>query len=590
MGVDIDPVNWGWLCDKGRFDFEAQRSDDRLTEPWSAVGDAAARRPLGRRARAAAAVGDPRRAGPDRVAVIGGARLTNEDAYAWAKLAKGVHRHRPRRRPARRRPAGRARARSAAAPPSTRCAPTGGTVVLLGPDVKEELPVLFLRLRDAVVDHGVRVDRDLAPRPAAHAARRRVAAPPSGRGRRRWCARCSTGRRPAPTPAASTQPRLPRAQRPARGRAGHRGRRSAVPRRVGRRGRRRGRRAAGRASPTRGSCRRCGGPTCTARSTWVWHRASSRAASPSTPAATWFSSPLAERAPATGARHDGHPAGGRVGRDRRARAARRRPARRLPRPRPGPPRPRRRRSGDRGRPVPHRPSTEAADVVLPAAGFTEVEGTTTNLEGRVSAGSARRSPARHRPRRLDHRRRARRVPSAPTSASTRSAAIRAEIGRGGPGARGRLSHRALDGATDGVVVPLAATEADGVPALVTFARRPRRLEPPALDRYSLRLVRLAQALRPGRARPVTPRPSRVWRPARILRVNPYDFDRLGVAAGDAGAPALLPRRLARRRSPPTRACRAAPPPSTSTSPGCTRQHLIDAAERVTDVRVETGGT
>ena len=29
-GVDSDPVNWGWLCDQGRFDFEAVNSDDRL--------------------------------------------------------------------------------------------------------------------------------------------------------------------------------------------------------------------------------------------------------------------------------------------------------------------------------------------------------------------------------------------------------------------------------------------------------------------------------------------------------------------------------------------------------------------------------
>ncbi len=36
------------------------------------------------------------------------------------------------------------------------CRP-GGTVLVLGPDVKEELPVLFLRLRDAVLDDGVKV-------------------------------------------------------------------------------------------------------------------------------------------------------------------------------------------------------------------------------------------------------------------------------------------------------------------------------------------------------------------------------------------------------------------------------------------------
>ena len=36
------------------------------------------------------------------------------------------------------------------------CAP-GGTVLLLAPDLKEELPVLFLRLRHAVVRDGVTV-------------------------------------------------------------------------------------------------------------------------------------------------------------------------------------------------------------------------------------------------------------------------------------------------------------------------------------------------------------------------------------------------------------------------------------------------
>ena len=33
LGVDIDPVNWGWLCDKGRFGFEAVNSPERLTDP-----------------------------------------------------------------------------------------------------------------------------------------------------------------------------------------------------------------------------------------------------------------------------------------------------------------------------------------------------------------------------------------------------------------------------------------------------------------------------------------------------------------------------------------------------------------------------
>ena len=33
QGVDSDPVNWGWLCDRGRFNFEAVNSEHRLTDP-----------------------------------------------------------------------------------------------------------------------------------------------------------------------------------------------------------------------------------------------------------------------------------------------------------------------------------------------------------------------------------------------------------------------------------------------------------------------------------------------------------------------------------------------------------------------------
>ena len=56
QGVDIDPVNWGWLCDKGRFNFESVNSDNRVTTPlikdangsfvaasWSSAVDAASR-------------------------------------------------------------------------------------------------------------------------------------------------------------------------------------------------------------------------------------------------------------------------------------------------------------------------------------------------------------------------------------------------------------------------------------------------------------------------------------------------------------------------------------------------------------------
>ncbi|HEX5366921.1 MAG TPA: NADH-quinone oxidoreductase subunit NuoG [Acidimicrobiales bacterium] len=159
QGVDNDAVNWGWLCDKGRFDFEAVNSEDRLGEPL--VRDAAlSLKPatwseaLSRTAEAVKEGLD--RSGPEGFAVIGGARLTNEECYAWVKLAKGVI------------GSDHVDAQLGDGLPAEvvlglpratiddACRP-GGTVVVMGPDLKEELPVLYLRLRHAVRESGVKV-------------------------------------------------------------------------------------------------------------------------------------------------------------------------------------------------------------------------------------------------------------------------------------------------------------------------------------------------------------------------------------------------------------------------------------------------
>ena len=157
QGVDVDPVNWGWLCDKGRFDFEAVNSEERLASPllrdeglllepasWSAA--------LGRAASALQLGLD--RGGAEGVAVLGGARLTNEDAYAWVKLAKGiigtdnVDCQMGDGLPA------EAVLGLPRATIDDACRP-GGVVLLVGPDPKEELPVLYLRLRHAVLNDDV---------------------------------------------------------------------------------------------------------------------------------------------------------------------------------------------------------------------------------------------------------------------------------------------------------------------------------------------------------------------------------------------------------------------------------------------------
>jgi NADH-quinone oxidoreductase subunit G len=152
-GVDIDPVNWGWLCDKGRFASQVVTSDQRLSAPLVRTGDGlvAARWSDALRVAADALSGA---SSPNSIGVIGGARLTNEDAYAWAKLVKGVlgtdnfDAQLGDGLPA------EAVLGLPRATIDDVCAP-GGTVLLIAPDVKEELPVLFLRLRHAAVEDNV---------------------------------------------------------------------------------------------------------------------------------------------------------------------------------------------------------------------------------------------------------------------------------------------------------------------------------------------------------------------------------------------------------------------------------------------------
>ena len=155
QGVDSDPVNWSWLCDKGRFGFEAVNSEQRLGEPHlrSSDGSLSPARWADAMGAAAAALAA---ADPSAVAVLGGSRLTNEAQYAWARLAKGV--------------IGTDHVDAqlgdglpaqlvAGLPGATIdevCAP-GTTVLYLGPDPKEELPVLYLRLRHAAEHDGARI-------------------------------------------------------------------------------------------------------------------------------------------------------------------------------------------------------------------------------------------------------------------------------------------------------------------------------------------------------------------------------------------------------------------------------------------------
>ena len=159
LGSDADAVNWGWLSDKERFGFEALNSAERLSVPMirDSVGDAGAElrgagwgAALDQAAKALAA------AGPDRIGVLGGARLTNEAQYMWAKLAKGVI---GTDNVDAQLGDGLDPALVLGLPRTTiddACRP-GGTVLMVGPDPKEELGTLYLRLRHAIVNDGVKL-------------------------------------------------------------------------------------------------------------------------------------------------------------------------------------------------------------------------------------------------------------------------------------------------------------------------------------------------------------------------------------------------------------------------------------------------
>jgi len=162
LGIDSEPLNQSWLCDKGRFGALAVNAEQRLREPlvrrgdqlepcgWSEALEEAARR-----------LADLRdRHGPGSLGVLGGARLSNEDAYVWTRLAKAV--------------LGTDSVDCQLAdglpaevvlglPRATVEEAVGASlVVVLAGDLRQELPVLHLRLRQAL-DEGRTEVVQLAP-------------------------------------------------------------------------------------------------------------------------------------------------------------------------------------------------------------------------------------------------------------------------------------------------------------------------------------------------------------------------------------------------------------------------------------------
>lgn len=158
VGVDSEPVNHGWLSDKDRFGFEYLRSPARLTTPlvrrgqemvpvdWTEALDIVANR--------FGLILDE--SGGGAFGVLGGSHGTNEDAYALSKFSRTVLQ------------TNHVDAQLDDGLESQFLAATvdralisdldsADTILVWGPDLKETHPTLYLRVRRAAQELGVKL-------------------------------------------------------------------------------------------------------------------------------------------------------------------------------------------------------------------------------------------------------------------------------------------------------------------------------------------------------------------------------------------------------------------------------------------------
>jgi NADH-quinone oxidoreductase subunit G len=153
QAVDNPDVNDAWLCDKGRYAFRFP-DRDRIETPMLRVPGlepAPFSEVLGTIAS---------RARGGRIAFLAGGRLTDEDAFALSKLARMGFRtndldHRSGGRPDV--PVEVERVAAAGTPVTYADVERASTIIVIGLDTREELPILHLRIRKAVRDHGAKV-------------------------------------------------------------------------------------------------------------------------------------------------------------------------------------------------------------------------------------------------------------------------------------------------------------------------------------------------------------------------------------------------------------------------------------------------
>ncbi len=149
MGLDSDAINHSWLCDRGRFGYEATNSNERIEFPLMRFGTELVkvswRDAIGKIGNSIRRVSAEK--GSDSIGFVGGSSFTNEGLYSFVKLAKEFL------------STDNFDARLAAGlSPDTVFSSNRTTIdgamsskvlVVITGDVREELPILYLRMVEA---------------------------------------------------------------------------------------------------------------------------------------------------------------------------------------------------------------------------------------------------------------------------------------------------------------------------------------------------------------------------------------------------------------------------------------------------------
>ncbi len=155
MARDHHEVDDGWLCDKGRFAFQAIHVDERITQPL--VRDGGELRPVSWERALDAAAGLSRHGG--RTGALVGGQATNEEGFLLARMFRdGLGSGHIDSRAGE--PVPLDVTRALAAPPLQASVPDlefAHTVLVLGCEPRDDAPILDLRIRKGVRRRGVQL-------------------------------------------------------------------------------------------------------------------------------------------------------------------------------------------------------------------------------------------------------------------------------------------------------------------------------------------------------------------------------------------------------------------------------------------------